>query len=215
MCDRSAIPDVVPANAGTHTWWSFDLAKRLTLHTQKSTSEYGSLHAQGRLGFCALGLGALALAFAYSPAHAGDDALVTYKSLTPEVALEAAQTAMTKCRADGFQVAVVVVDRFGQPQVLLRDRYAGLPAADIATAKAYTALSFRRDTSELAKMVRDGQMDANLARMPHIAMLAGALVIEAGGTLLGGIGVSGAPGGDKDEACAKAGLDSIRDKLDF
>ncbi|MBS0532241.1 MAG: heme-binding protein [Proteobacteria bacterium] len=155
------------------------------------------------------------LIFSSASAHAGDDATVAYKSLTPEVALEAAQTAMKKCRDDGFQVAVVVVDRFGQPQVLLRDRYAGLPAADIATAKAYTALSFRRDTSELAKMVRDGTMDANLARMPHIAMLAGALVIEAGGTLLGGIGVSGAPGGDKDEACAKAGLDAIRDKLDF
>lgn len=150
-----------------------------------------------------------------SSAHAGDEALVTYKSLTPDVALEAAQSAMKKCRDDGYQVAVAVVDRFGQPQVLLRDRYAGLPAADIATAKAYTALSFRRDTSELAKMVRDGQMDAGLARLPHIAMLAGALVIETGGTLVGGIGVSGAPGGDKDEACARAGLDAIRDKLDF
>jgi uncharacterized protein GlcG (DUF336 family) len=163
--------------------------------------------------------GALAAAvtavMAASSARAGDDALVTYRSLTPDVALEAAQAALKKCRDDGYQVAVVVVDRFGQPQVLLRDRYAGLPAADIATAKAYTALGFRRDTSELAKMVHDGQMDANLARMPHIAMLAGALAIETGGTLVGGIGVAGAPGGDKDEACAKAGLDAIRDKLDF
>jgi uncharacterized protein GlcG (DUF336 family) len=148
-------------------------------------------------------------------ARAGDDATVTYKSLTPDVALEAAQTAMKTCRDNGYQVAVVVVDRFGQPQVLLRDRYAGLPAGDIATAKAYTALSFRRSTSELAKMVRDGQMDSGLAHMPRIAMLAGALPIESGGTLLGGIGVSGAPGGDKDEACAEAGLDAIRDKLDF
>ena len=154
-------------------------------------------------------------ALAVSPVRADDAALVIYKSLTPELALEAAQAAMKTCRDNGYQIAVAVVDRFGQPQVLLRDRYAGLPAADIATAKAYTALSFRRDTSELAKMVRDGQMDANLARMPHIAMLAGALVIETGGTLVGGIGVSGAPGGDKDEACARAGLDAIRDKLDF
>ncbi len=51
--------------------------------------------------------------------------------------------------------------------------------------------------------------------MPHVAMLAGGLMIETGGTLLGGIGVSGAPGGDKDEECAKAGLDAVRDKLDF
>jgi uncharacterized protein GlcG (DUF336 family) len=156
-----------------------------------------------------------ALALLSTPAFAGDDALVTYQSLSPEVALEAAQAALKQCRDNGFQVTVVVVDRFGQPQVLLRDRYAGLPAGDIATAKAYTALSFRRATSELAKMVRDGQMDANLARMPRIAMLAGGLVIETGGTLLGGIGVSGAPGGDRDEQCAKAGLDAVRDRIDF
>ena len=124
----------------------------------------------------------VALTLFCTPALAGDDALVVYKSLSPEVALEAAQAALKKCRDNGFQVAVAVVDRFGQPQVMLRDRYAGLPAADIATAKAYTALSFRRSTADLAKMVRDGQMDANLARMPRIAMLAGGLVIETGGT---------------------------------
>jgi uncharacterized protein GlcG (DUF336 family) len=58
-------------------------------------------------------------------------------------------------------------------------------------------------------------MDAGLAHLPHVAMLGGGMVIEAGGTVLGGIGVAGAPGGDKDEACAKAGLDAIRDRIDF
>jgi uncharacterized protein GlcG (DUF336 family) len=149
------------------------------------------------------------------PAVAGDDALVTYKSLSPEVALEAAQAAMKKCRDNGFQIAVAVVDRFGQPQVMLRDRYAGLPAHDTAVAKAYTALSFRAATSELSESIKSGQIDAGLARLPHVAMLAGGLMIEAGGTLLVGIGVSGAPGGDKDEECAKAGLDAVRDKIDF
>jgi uncharacterized protein GlcG (DUF336 family) len=169
---------------------------------------YGSPPSRGRL------IGLLLALFSTS-ATAGDDALVTYKSLSPEVALEAAQASLKTCRHNGFQVAVVVVDRFGQPQVLLRDRYAGLPAGEIATAKAYTALSFRRDTGELARMVRDGQMDPNLARMPRLAMLAGGLVIETGGALLGGIGVSGAPGGDKDEECAKAGLEAVRDRIDF
>ena len=169
---------------------------------------YGSPPSRGRLVV-------LLLALFSTSAMAGDDALVTYKSLSPEIALEAAQAVLKKCRENGFQVAVVVIDRFGQPQVLLRDRYAGLPAADIATAKAYTALSFRRSTAELAKMLRDGQIDANLARMPRLAMLAGGLVIESGGTLLGGIGVSGAPGGDKDEECARAGLDAVRDRIDF
>jgi uncharacterized protein GlcG (DUF336 family) len=155
------------------------------------------------------------LALGTPAAMAGDDALVVYKSLSPEVALAAAQAALKQCRDNGFQVAVAVVDRFGQAQVMLRDRYAGLPAAETATSKAYTALSFHKDTSELATAVRSGQMDAGLARLPHVAMLAGGLVIETGGTLLGGIGVSGAPGGDKDEICAKAGLDAIRDRIDF
>jgi len=158
---------------------------------------------------------AATLALAVPPALAGDDAVVVYKSLSPEIALEAAQAAMKRCRDNGFQIAVAVVDRFGQPQVMLRDRFAGLPAPDTAASKAYTALSFRAATSDLAKSIRSGQLDSGLARLPHIAMLAGGLTIETGGTLLGGIGVSGAPGGDKDEECAKAGLDAIRDKIDF
>jgi uncharacterized protein GlcG (DUF336 family) len=158
---------------------------------------------------------AAVLALGAPSAFAGDDALVIYKSLSPEVALEAAQAALKKCRDNGFQIAVAVVDRFGQPQVMLRDRYAGLPAPDTAVSKAYTALSFRAATSDLSKSIKSGQMDAGLARLPHVAMLGGGLMIEAGGTLLGGIGVSGAPGGDKDEECAKAGLDAIRDKIDF
>src|SRR3978361_1962514 len=108
-----------------------------------------------------------------TPAAAGDEALVTYKSLSPETALEAAQAAIKKCRDNGFQIAVAVVDRFGQPQVMLRDRFAGLPAPDTAVAKAYTALSFRAATSELSKSIKSGQMDAGLARLPHGAMMAG------------------------------------------
>jgi uncharacterized protein GlcG (DUF336 family) len=160
-------------------------------------------------------IAAAVLVLGAAPAIAGDDATVTYKSLSPEAALEAAQAAMKKCRDNGFQVAVAVVDRSGQPQVMLRDRFAGLPAADAATRKAYTALGFRAATSDLAKSIKSGQRDSGLALLPHVAMLGGGLMIEAGGTLLGGIGVSGAPGGDKDEECAKAGLDAIRDKLDF
>ncbi|MEW6643050.1 MAG: heme-binding protein [Pseudomonadota bacterium] len=157
---------------------------------------------------------ALVLTASLAPAHA-DDATVTYKSLSPDVALEAAQAALKRCRADGYQVAVVVLDRFGEPQVLLRDRFAGLPAPRTATDKAWTALGFRADTAALARSVQSGQLDARLANLPRVTFLGGGLVVEAGGTLLGAIAVSGAPGGDKDEACARAGLDAIRDKLDF
>ena len=90
------------------------------------------------------------------------------------------------------------------------------PPPDTATRKAYTALSFRAATTDLAKSIAIGPDGFRVWRgCRNVAMLAGGLVIEAGGTLLGGIGVSGAPGGDKDEACAKAGLDAIRDKIDF
>ena len=160
-------------------------------------------------------IGAMLLALGTAPATAGDDALVIYKSLSPEVALEAAQAAIKKCRDNGYQIAVAVVDRFGQPQVMLRDRFAGPPAHDTAVAKAYTAMSFRAATSDLSKSIKSGQLDPGLARLPRVAMLGGGLMVEAAGTLLGGIGVSGAPGGDKDEECAKAGLDAIRDRLDF
>jgi len=145
----------------------------------------------------------------------GDDAIVVTKSLSPEVALEAAQAAMKKCRDNGFQIAVAVVDRSGLSQVMLRDRFAGLHAPDTAVRKAYTAVRFRSATSDLTKSVRSGQLDPGLAQLPRIALLGGGLMIEAGGSLLGGIGVSGAPGGDKDEECAKAGLDAIRDRIDF
>lgn len=160
-------------------------------------------------------IAALSLALGAPAAHADNDATVTYKSLSPDVALEAAQAALKQCRNNGFQIAVVVVDRFGQPQVMLRDRFAGLPAPDAATRKAYTALGFHAATSDLAKRIASGTMDPGLTRLPNVAMLAGGLVIEAGGAVLGGIGVAGAPGGDKDEACAKAGLDAIRDRIDF
>jgi uncharacterized protein GlcG (DUF336 family) len=160
-------------------------------------------------------IAALLLALGAPAANADNDAIVTYKSLSPDVALEAAQAALKQCRNDGFQVAVAVVDRFGQPQVMLRDRFAGLPASDTATRKAYTALGFHAATSDLAKSIASGKMDQGLAQLPNIAMLPGGLVIEAGGAVLGGIGVAGAPGGDKDEACAKAGLDAIRDRIDF
>ena len=144
-----------------------------------------------------------------------EDAIVTYKSIAPDTALDLAKAALQQCRKDGYQVAVVVLDRFGAPLVALRDRYAGIGAYDIATGKAWTAVNFTLDTSEFVKRTKDGTLSPGLAAMPKVTPLAGGLVIEAGGALLGGVGVAGAPGGDKDEACAKAGLDSVRDKLDF
>ncbi len=157
---------------------------------------------------------AAATILAAAPGRA-EDAIITYKSLAPDTAFELARAALEQCRKDGFQVAVVVIDRFGAPLVMLRDRYAGLAAPSTATGKAWTAVNFGRNTGDLVKAIHDGQLSPGLANLPNVVMLAGGLVIEAGGALVGGVGVAGAPGGDRDEACAKAGLESIRDKLDF
>ncbi|ABE41475.1 protein of unknown function DUF336 [Rhodopseudomonas palustris BisB5] len=143
------------------------------------------------------------------------DALVVTKSLNPELALECARAAIAECRKQGFQVAVAVVDRTGLPQVMLRDRFAGAHTPTTATGKAWTAVSFRTPTTELQNITKPGMPQSGLRDLPNVVMLGGGMMIEAGGSVVGGIGVSGAPGGDADDACAKAGIDAIRDKLDF
>jgi uncharacterized protein GlcG (DUF336 family) len=143
------------------------------------------------------------------------EALVTYKSLSPDTAIELAQAALASCRARGYQVAVAVVDRFGQPQVMLRDRFAGPHTSNVATDKAWTAVSFRTNTNDLIRIAQPGQPQAGLRNIPRVVVLGGGVMIEAGGNLVGAVGVSGAPGGEEDEACAKSGIESVREKLEF
>jgi uncharacterized protein GlcG (DUF336 family) len=143
------------------------------------------------------------------------DSLVTYKSLAPAIALELAQSALANCQQRGYQVAIAVVDRFGVTQVVLRDRYAGAHTPATASGKAWTAATFRSSTSNLFAISQPGMMQAGIRNLPGVVVIGGGLVVEAGGSLVGAIGVSGAPGGDADEACAKAGIDAIQSKLDF
>lgn len=142
-------------------------------------------------------------------------ATFTTKSLTPETALKAAQVALAKCRADGFQVSVAVVDRSGLTQVLLRDRFAGPHTVEIATNKAWSAVSFRTNTTEIEKASRPGQAMEGIRQFPRMVAVGGGMMIQGGGSLLGAIGVSGAPGGDNDDACAAAGIKAIADDLEF
>ena len=158
---------------------------------------------------------AAALTLAAALPVRAQEGIVTYKSLAPDVAYDLARAAINQCRKDGYQVAVVVLDRFGAPLVAMRDRFAGIGAWDIATGKAWTAVNFSEDTAEFVKRVKDGTLSPGLASLPKVTPLVGGVLIQAGGSVLGGVGVAGAPGGDKDEACAKAGLASVQDKLDF
>jgi uncharacterized protein GlcG (DUF336 family) len=143
------------------------------------------------------------------------DATFTVKLLTLETALKAAQAALKKCRDDGYQVAVAVVDRMGVPQVMLRDRFAGPHTPETARGKAWTAVSFRTNTSELANVTQAGKPQSGVRHRPGVVAIGGGLMIEGAGSLFGAIGVSGAPGGEADEACAAAGIAVIKDNLEF
>lgn len=143
------------------------------------------------------------------------DATYSTKTLTPETALIAAQNALDFCRDSGYQVAVVVTDRAGLPIALLRDRYAGAHTPETATRKAYTAASFRMDTTSLGEASKAGEPSSGVRQVTHVLALGGGLPIEAAGSLVGAIGVSGAPGADADDACGQAGIDAIQDDLDF
>jgi len=143
------------------------------------------------------------------------ESFVTHKSLVPEVALELARATLAECRKRGFQVAVAVVDRSGIVQVILRDRFAGPHTPSTASGKAWTAATFRTNTTELNAISQPGMMQAGLRQLPGVVIIGGGMIVEASGSLVGAVGVSGAPGGDADDACAKAGIEAIRDKLDF
>jgi len=149
------------------------------------------------------------------PLAASAEATHSIKLLTPETALKAAQAALKKCRDNGFQATVAVVDRMGVTQVLLRDRFAGTHTVEMAHAKAWTAVSFRTNTTALAEATQAGRPQSGVRHLPGVAAAGGGLMIEAGGGLLGAIGVSGAPGGKEDDVCAAAGIAAVKDDLEF
>ena len=165
-----------------------------------------SKHLANLLAICALLISA--------PSRA-QESLITYQSLIPEIALDLARAALADCQHRGYQVAIAVVDRFGVVQVVLRDRYAGPHTPATASGKAWTAATFRNSTSNLFAISQPGMMQAGIRTLPGAVIIGGGLVVESGGSLVGAIGVSGAPGGDADEACAKAGIEAIQGKLDF
>ncbi|MCB2129630.1 MAG: heme-binding protein [Rhodobacteraceae bacterium] len=159
---------------------------------------------------------ALALTCLPAPLVAQDtDALVGFQVLKPEIALKAAEAALERCHTDGFQVGVAVVDRFGVLQVFLRDRYAGPHTVETAGRKAWTAVSFRTDTLALAEETAPDKISSAIRNLSQALPLGGGVPIDAAGTLVGGIGVSGAPGPDIDDACARAGIAAIEEDISF
>ncbi len=141
--------------------------------------------------------------------------LANYMTLTTAAAQQAAQAALARCQKDGYTVAVAVVDRGGQPLVVLRDDRAGAHTTQTAMNKAATAVSFRTDTTEFAALTQAGKAQSGARQLPNVVAIGGGLMIRAKGSLVGGIAVSGAPGGDPDDVCAKAGIAAINDAIEL
>jgi uncharacterized protein GlcG (DUF336 family) len=158
----------------------------------------------------------LAACCAFQPnVAAAADAGYAIRLMTPETALKAALAGQAACRKAGFQVAIAVVDRTGQVQVVLRDRFAGMHTVDAAIDKAWTAASFKMDTTGLAKATSAGTVSSGIRHIPRALAVGGGMLVEAAGAPYGAVGVSGAPSGDNDDLCARAAIDAVIDDLNL
>lgn len=145
------------------------------------------------------------------PAFAEDPMVVPLQRLSMDTAVKIAQGAIEACREKGIQIAVTVVDREGTVQVTLRDTIAAPITVPISKMKAYTAVNFNAATSAMAD-----RADTPIGRVEGLVMSAGGVPVLVGGSsLVAGVGVSGAPGGETDEECALAGIAEIQDDLEM
>ena len=154
------------------------------------------------------------LALALGTRSAGAATLLDQKVLPLSLATEAAQAAVAACRQKGFHISAAVTDQDGVVRALLRDDGAGPHTLDSSVKKAYTAASLGLSTGVLTKILVEHPDATGLRDMnKRILIMQGGLPIKAGAEVIGGIGVGGTPGGDTDEACARAGLEKIMDRL--
>jgi uncharacterized protein GlcG (DUF336 family) len=153
----------------------------------------------------------LALAVAMSPLHAAD--ILPVRQISLELARDIAMASVDACRTNGYSVSAVVLDRAGNVQVAMRDSLAARYTLEIAERKAGMALMSGRDSGEFRAARADIRPELN--HIGGLVVMDGALPIRAAGSLVGAVGVSGAPGGEKDKDCAAAALDAVRERLEF
>jgi uncharacterized protein GlcG (DUF336 family) len=142
-------------------------------------------------------------------APAGAQGLLATPRISAALANEAVGAAVASCAAQGYNETAVLVDIDGVAQASLRGDNTGIHTLDSAHDKAYTAVTFKRDTLGMTP----GETDVLMARLPHLLRAGGGVVIKSGSVVLGAIGASGAPGYQYDDACAKAGVQKIMDRL--
>ena len=144
--------------------------------------------------------------------------LVASNDLPMSLAMEAATEAVAACEKNNYRVTVTVLDRAGQTRVILKGDRATPHTLDSSRGKAYTVVTLgpilKMDTSgEIATRVRENPAAAGLSAIPGLVFLTGGVAVKSGDEIIAAIGVGGAPGGHLDEACAKAGIEKIKDRL--
>src|SRR5277367_3994301 len=150
---------------------------------------------------------AFALAVGATPAAA--QGLVATHRISAAMANELVVGAVGACKQKNYNVTAVVLDIDGVRQALLRGDGAGIATLEVAYDKAFTSISTRSDTGALVDRLKTTPPSQFFLKTPHMLLLQGAIVIKVGEETIGALGVSGAPGGDKDEACARAALDGV------
>lgn len=143
--------------------------------------------------------------------HVAAQGLPTQKVITIDVAQTIAQEAIAKCRADGYKVTVTVVDGANVMKAFLRDDGARPTTVEIARMKANSVIAYGRPSAPPA--AASGAPPPAPPPLPGTVNAAGGLPIKVGDEIIGAVAVSGAPGGDKDAACAEAALAKVADKL--
>jgi uncharacterized protein GlcG (DUF336 family) len=151
----------------------------------------------------------IAVAALSAPANAQ---LLSRKDLSAATALTIAQTAMETCKTNGYSVSVTVVGRNGEVLVQVRGDNTGPHTMENSMRKAYTSRTFRIPSGEMVQRLKDNPQ-LGLIHLSNVIANQGALPIKIGDETIGAVGASGAPGGEKDEVCVKAGIDKVADQL--
>ena len=139
--------------------------------------------------------------------------VVTTKNIGMELARDIASETIKACREMGYQVSAVVVDRGANLRAALRDDLATRFTLEIAHRKANMSVMAGMDSGPFRDARGDIRLDLN--QISGLIVMEGGIVISAGGNRIGAVGVSGAPGGDKDAECAKKGIESVTSRLEF
>jgi uncharacterized protein GlcG (DUF336 family) len=147
------------------------------------------------------------------PAAAQAQGILMVREVSVDMAHAMVTAALEHCRQQRFKVAIAVVGRDGALLALLREDGANQHTVELATRKAYTSRVFRQTSREFAQRLLDNPQSAGLRDTTGVMASIGGLPIKVGDEVIGGIGVSGAPGGQNDEACAQAGLAKVADQL--